>query len=210
MRMYIHCYCLSVCLSVCAQAGQQTPFLVVVTVESGDVVCYDFDSGSCSRPTSENIAFKPLVESAEREQHQAGKEVAGTVPVSHYWDTVEPKLLGRVCLRVRSCWRGGSGPLAPPYLAVVELQPSEHAVQKERKKRALEELASQLSHKYSLLRVDREGRRKVHGLLVAGGVVGVGVYVRMWMWVSGSGCVLVWCPLVPTAEKACSDPLCHT
>ena len=24
------------------------------------------------------------------------------------------------------------------------------------------------------------------------------------------GCVLVWCPLVPTAEKACSDPLCHT
>ena len=166
------------------QAGQQTPFLVVVTVESGEVVCYDFDGGSCSRPTSEDIPFEPLVESAEREQHQAGKEVAGTLPVGHYWDTVEPKLLGGVCLRGRSCWHGGSSPLAPPYLAVVELQPSEHAVQKERKKRALEELASQLSHKYSLLRVDREGRRKVRGLLVEGGghVCG-GVSVGEWMGV---------------------------
>lgn len=51
-------------------------------------------------------------------------------------------------------------------LAVVELQPSEHAVQLERKRRALEELASQLTHKYSLLRAERDGGRKVGGLVV--------------------------------------------
>ena len=66
----------------------------MVAIESGEVVCYDFDSGVCSRPLSEDIAFEPLVESAEREQRRAGKEVGGMLPVSHCWDTVEPKLLG--------------------------------------------------------------------------------------------------------------------
>ena len=36
-------------------------------------------------PTSEDIAFKPLV--AEREEHQPGKKVAWTLPVGHYWDS---------------------------------------------------------------------------------------------------------------------------
>ena len=71
--------------------------MIVVTVESGEVVGYDFASGVCSRPMSEDIAFEPLVESAACEQRQAGKEVAGTLPVDHHWDTVEPKLLGRRC-----------------------------------------------------------------------------------------------------------------
>ena len=87
---------LSVCPSV-QQGGQQTSLLVVVAVESEEVVCYDFASSVCSRPTSKDNAFEPVVESAEREQRQAGKEVAGTLPVTHCWDTVEPKLLGAGC-----------------------------------------------------------------------------------------------------------------
>ena len=85
----------------------------------------------------------------------------------------------------------------PPSLSVAELQPSEQSVQSERKKRALEELASQLSHKYSLLRADRDGGKKVHVLVVcqAVGVSGGGC-VRWWVWwvvgVSGGGCVRWW------------------
>ena len=70
----------------------------MVTVESGEVVYYDFDSGVCCRPLSEGCTFEPLVESAEREQWRLGKEVGGTLPEIHHWDSVDPKLLGELSL----------------------------------------------------------------------------------------------------------------
>ena len=79
----------------------------------------------------------------------------------------------------------------PLPLAVVELQPSEHAVQLERKRRALEELASQLTRKYSLLRADKDGGRKVGGLAVCQ-VVGVSVVGVLSGGCVGGGCVEWW------------------
>ena len=83
-----------ICMSLSTQSGQPNSCLTIVIAEGGQVISYDFDSGHCRRTDEgEQVLVQPP-QSCAKDQAKYREEIVGSYPIEHFWDTLEPRLLG--------------------------------------------------------------------------------------------------------------------